>query len=65
MKTIFDLRSYPEIERSGIIHIPENSNLKRIHIPVFEQQDTSPIGLAKRWSIYARGVDGYVEGVFF
>ncbi|CAD6570168.1 MAG: hypothetical protein ASARMPRED_003524 [Alectoria sarmentosa] len=62
--TVFDLRSTPEIAKLGA-RAPylEIEGTRRVHAPVFEDQDYSPESLAKRYKDYASmdGTVGFVK----
>lgn len=70
LKTIFDLRSAPEIKRDG----PEWANVEvakddvfepygihRDWVPVFAEQDYGPEQVALRYKQYTRGGEGFVN----
>lgn len=70
LKTIFDLRSAPEIRRDG----PEWANVEvakddvfqpygiyRDWVPVFAEQDYGPEQVAVRYAEYKRGGEGFVN----
>ena len=55
---IFDLRSDPEIAKNGFAKI---EGVKRIHVPVFREEDYSPEKMAIRWGYYTSGVEGFIS----
>jgi len=66
--TIFDLRSWPEIERAGNLsswesRLQENGKIKRNWTPVFKTEDYNPAGVALRFKDYgsADGTNGFVK----
>lgn len=66
--TIFDLRSWPEIERAGTLeaweeNLRSNGNVTRHWRPVFKTEDYSPEKVALRFMDYGSpdGVDGFVR----
>jgi protein tyrosine/serine phosphatase len=61
IKTIFDLRSFKEAEKSGGKSATDTAvpGISRVPVPVFEDQDFSPEQLALRYRPY---LDGGTEG---
>ena len=63
IRTLFDLRSLPEIEkanaeagRSGVRDYAKDS-LRREWVPIFAAEDYSPEKVALRFGMYGRGVE--------
>ncbi|MCJ1270449.1 hypothetical protein MMC22_010346 [Lobaria immixta] len=62
IRTIFDLRSLPEIERNKpLTPIIEIEGIKRIFVPVFKDRDYSPEAIALRYKDYTSddGTEGF------
>ncbi|KAJ3201780.1 hypothetical protein HDU67_001071 [Dinochytrium kinnereticum] len=59
IKTFFDLRSNVEISQDVAIHAIGEKGMKRVHCPVFSQEDFSPLALGIRWKFYTEGSDGF------
>ena len=55
---MFDLRSNPEVTKNGFAVI---NGVTRHHVPVFRDEDYSPIALAKRHAYYQSGTEGFLQ----
>ncbi|TPX37491.1 hypothetical protein SmJEL517_g00542 [Synchytrium microbalum] len=60
VKTIFDLRSIPEVQNNGVADL-SSLGITRVQCPVFEMEDYSPEALAIRWGQYSKGPDGFSQ----
>lgn len=62
IRTIFDLRSLPEIERiKPLTPVIEIEGIERIYVPVFKDRDYSPEAIALRYKDYTSndGTEGF------
>ncbi|KAG0049770.1 hypothetical protein BGZ83_005418 [Gryganskiella cystojenkinii] len=55
---VYDLRSTSEVERRGTFQVDK---IKRHHIPVFADEDYSPVKIAARFAMYLGGTEGFAD----
>ncbi|KAG8625404.1 hypothetical protein KVT40_007155 [Elsinoe batatas] len=68
IRTVFDLRSVPEIQRVGAFYsagdseqVKKQKGVERVWTPVFREEDYSPEKVGVRYKAYTRGSEGFRE----